>query len=86
MTGLTARKTGWGLAAALLLAAGLGTAGGVMRWGPGDFLAAVLLFGAAGLGLELAARLPQRQRPVAAVGVIAALLLIWAELAVGIFH
>jgi hypothetical protein len=83
VTAATARKTGWGLAAALLLAAGIGTATGQMNWGPGDFVVAALLFGLTGLGLEGAASLPQRLRPVA---VIAALLLIWAELAVGIFH
>jgi|JI81BgreenRNA_FD_contig_51_3574312_length_408_multi_2_in_0_out_0_2 hypothetical protein len=82
----TARKTGWGLAAALLLAAGIGTATGQMNWGPGDFVVAALLFGLTGLGLEGAASLPQRLRPVAGMAVIAALLLIWAELAVGIFH
>jgi hypothetical protein len=86
MTLVSARKTGWSLAAALLLAAGISTAAGQINWGPGDFVVAALLFGLTGLGLELAARLPQRLRLPVAAGAIAALLIVWAELAVGIFH
>lgn len=57
-----------------------------VNWGPGDFLAAALLLGLTGLGLELAARAPlsRRLRIAAALALVVMLLLIWAELAVGI--
>jgi hypothetical protein len=81
----TARKIGWSLAALLLLMPAFGMAFSTgFDWGPGDFLAAALLIGITGLGLELAARLPGRTRLVAAAAVIGTMLLIWAELAVGI--
>ncbi len=81
----TLRKTGWSLAAALLALPAIGMAAGWgFNWGPGDFLAAALLLAGAGAGLELAARLPARARVLAAAGVIAALSLIWVELAAGI--
>jgi uncharacterized membrane protein YfcA len=82
----TLRKTGWAVAAITLLAAAIGTLAGAMNWGPEDFLAAALLLGGAAVGVELALRLPRRLRlPVAGL-VLAAMLLIWAELAVGIWH
>jgi hypothetical protein len=84
---ISLRKTGWTLAGTIMLVAAIGTATGNANWGPGDFVAAALLFGLAGAGLEVAAVLPRRRwRGPGAALVLAALLLIWAELAVGIFH
>lgn len=58
-----------------------------VNWGPGDFVAAGGLLGLAGLGLELTARIATTplRRALAAGTVVALLLLVWAELAVGIF-
>lgn len=58
-----------------------------VNWGPGDFVAAAGLLGLAGLGLELTARLSTTpiRRALAAGAVVAMLLLVWVELAVGIF-
>lgn len=59
-----------------------------VNWGFGDFVMAALLLGGAGVALELVMRVlhtPSR-RWLAAGGIILALLLIWTELAVGIFH
>lgn len=58
-----------------------------INWGPEDFAAAAVLLGSAGLALEMAFRLlttPLR-RIMAAGAILAALLLVWVELAVGIF-
>ncbi|MBU6165218.1 MAG: hypothetical protein KGQ52_03690 [Alphaproteobacteria bacterium] len=83
----TLRRAGWGLAAAILVLPALAMPFTAVDWGPGDFAAAALLLGLAGLGLEVAARLPRRRwRSRAALLVLAALLLVWAELAVGIVH
>jgi len=82
------RLAGWGAAAGLLLLLLI-----AMRftddlvWGTEDFTAAALLLLAAGLALELAVK-PPRRRPVriaAGAHVLPAFLLVWAELAVGIF-
>jgi peptidoglycan/LPS O-acetylase OafA/YrhL len=57
-------------------------------WGPGDFLAAgVLLFGA-GAAIVVGRRLFTRAGPRLAVTAAIALCacLVWAELAVGLFH
>lgn len=58
------------------------------NWGPEDFAAAGVLLGLAGLGLEWAARamISRTARLVIAAGVLALLLVVWAELAVGIFN
>lgn len=59
-----------------------------VAWGPGDFIvAAVLIFGA-GLVYALAARRAPRlgQRLLLGAGVATVLALVWAELAVGLFH
>ena len=58
-----------------------------VRWGPGDFLvAACLLFGT-GVGMVLIARNVKRKgHRIALMAILAlALLVVWAELAVGIF-
>jgi hypothetical protein len=57
-------------------------------WGLGDFAMAALLLGGAGLALELVTRrlANPAQRWLAAGAVLLAMLAIWAELAVGIFH
>ena len=82
------RRAGWGLAAAILVLPALAMQFSTeVNWGPGDFLAAALLLGLTGLGLEVAAALPRRSwRRRGAVIAVAAMLLVWAELAVGIFH
>lgn len=60
---------------------------GQMNWGKEDFLAAAVLIGGAGLGIELAVRMiKSRSAMFAAIaGVLLAMLIVWAELAVGIF-
>ncbi|WP_372915520.1 hypothetical protein [Sandarakinorhabdus sp.] len=81
----TLRKTGWSLAAALLLLPAIAMQfSSEMIWGPGDFLAATLILGAVGLALEGAARLYGKVRLAAAGAALAAGFLIWLELAVGI--
>ena len=59
-----------------------------INWAPGDFLVAALLLGIAGLALELLTRLLRLpvQGWLGAGLVLLALLLVWAELAVGIFR
>lgn len=58
-----------------------------VNWGPGDFLFTALLLIAAGLVIEFAMRtLKNPMRRITAVfAVIGSLLMIWAEMAVGIF-
>ena len=78
----------WGFAGLLLLIPAVAmqfTA--EVNWGKEDFLAAVVLIGGAGLGIELAVRLIKSRNVlmIAIAGVLAVLLLVWAELAVGIF-
>jgi hypothetical protein len=82
------RVAGWGLAALILLLPAVAMlVTGEVAWGPGDFLAAAILLGGAGLSLELVVRVtrPGAARWAAGAAVLAALLLVWAELAVGIF-
>lgn len=59
-----------------------------VRWDAFDFAASAVLLAGAGLAFELAmAKLRTRRARLAAGGAIAlALLAVWAELAVGIFH
>jgi hypothetical protein len=58
-----------------------------VRWGPGDFLVAACLLLITGIGIVLAARYVKRPayRIVLTGTLVVALLLVWAELAVGIF-
>lgn len=58
-----------------------------VNWGPGDFVVAAALFAMTGIGLELAARarLTWMGKLLAAGAIVFALLLVWAELAVGLF-
>jgi hypothetical protein len=82
------RVAGWGLAGAVLLLPLVGMlVTGEMGWGPGDFLLAALLLGGTGLAVEGVVRMvrPGGARMAAVVAVVAGLLLVWAELAVGIF-
>jgi hypothetical protein len=57
-------------------------------WGPLDFVVAAALLGGTGLVYELALRRirNRRHRIVGGLLLAAALLLAWAELAVGVFH
>lgn len=60
---------------------------GEVNWGPEDFGAAAALFAMTGLGLELTARarLSRIGKLLVAAAVVLALMLVWAELAVGLF-
>lgn len=59
-----------------------------MNWGPGDFVLAAALLSGTGLAYVFGARLVRtaRQRLILAVLLGLALLTIWVEEAVGIFH
>jgi hypothetical protein len=61
---------------------------GEVNWAPGDFVAAGMLFFGAGMAYVLATRRARTTRQMLVVGmlVLAVLALIWAELAVGLFH
>lgn len=83
------RRTGWAMAALLLLLPLLAMVfTDAVRWGVEDFAAAALLLGAAGAGLELALRLShgRRARLLAGAPILLATLLVWAELAVGLLR
>ncbi len=83
------RTLGWGAAGAILLLPLLAMlVTEEMNWGLEDFAAAALLLGAAGLAVELAVHVVRgrRARVAAGLAILAALLLVWAELAVGLFH
>ena len=58
-----------------------------VRWGPGDFITAACLISGVGVAMVLVARHTKRTgHRVALIGILAlAFLLVWAELAVGIF-
>lgn len=82
------RIAGWG-AAALLLAlpwAAMQAGAGGFAWSGFDFLVAGAMLGAAGLALELGLRARQgwAYRAGVALAVLAAFLLVWINLAVGI--
>jgi len=81
------RLLGWGLVVLLLAIPAVAMRlTSEVNWGPEDFLAAALLLGGTGIALELVARFVAGRalRMLLAVTVILALLLVWAELAVGI--
>lgn len=80
------RLFGWGAAATLLaapLVAMQFTA--AVNWSVGDFIFAAMMFGLVGLLIELAARVTKNSwfRGGASVGVLAGLLIIWVNGAVG---
>ncbi len=60
---------------------------GEVNWGPGDFLAFAAMLAALGLLLEGAARIGKttRRRALLMGGAVLVFLLVWAELAVGLF-
>ena len=60
---------------------------GEVNWGPGDFVVMGAMLALLGTGIDIALRLPASFRLRAALTglAIAAFLLVWAELAVGIF-
>lgn len=58
-----------------------------VSWGPGDFAAAAILLFATGSALVLATRLRSRVHRIGVIGfIVLALLVVWAELAIGLFH
>lgn len=82
------RVAGWSLLAALLVIPAVAmrfTAD--VNWGLLDFVAAAVMLGALGIGFELLARMQVKpwHRGVIALALVGAFLLVWAELAVGIF-
>lgn len=81
------RKLGWGLAGlVLLLPLAAMQFTGEVNWGLGDFAAAAALLGLTGLAIEGAVRIARQPllRIALVLAAIAMLLLVWAELAVGI--
>lgn len=82
------RVVGWSLAAALLLLPAVAMQfTDEVQWTAFDFVAMGMLLAALGLGLELAMRISRNRafRVGATVVLVAAFLLVWAELAVGLF-
>lgn len=61
---------------------------GEVNWAPGDFVAAGMLLFGAGMAYVLATRRSRTTRHKVVVGalVFAGLAVVWAELAVGLFH
>ncbi len=58
-----------------------------VNWGLGDYVIAAALLLAAGFTYEvLATRLRPASRPLAGAVILGVLALVWAEMAVGIFH
>lgn len=81
------RVAGWGLAGAVLLVPLVAMAfTAEMNWGAEDFLAAAVLLGGFGLAFELAVRVTRNPivRVVTGLALGTLLLLVWAELAVGL--
>jgi hypothetical protein len=79
----------WGGALVLLLMPALAMQfSDEVRWGPGDFAVFGVLLALACLALELIPRVTvgTRRRWLLRGAVVLAFLLVWAELAVGLFH
>lgn len=78
----------WVTAAVLLVPAGAMRFTSDVHWGPMDFAVAAVLLAGTGLVYELAVqRIGNRtHRIVGGLALACALLLAWAELAVGVFH
>lgn len=79
----------WALASLVLIVPAVGMQlSDEVKWGPRDFLVMGLLVVLVGLALEAVVRLgmTRAKQGLALLGVGAAFLLIWAELAVGVFH
>jgi hypothetical protein len=86
-TGSRWRRTGWSLAGAVLLVPLVAMAfTKEMNWGAEDFVAAALLLGGVGLAFEVAVRVTRSTLGRVLIGAVllTALLVIWAELAVGL--
>lgn len=82
------RLGGWGMVAALLLLPLIAMQfTSQVNWGAGDFLAAAILLGCAGLALEAMVLLVRNTAARVAIGlaILAAVATVWAELAVGLF-
>ena len=81
------KVAGWGLSGAILLVplVAMGFTA-EMNWGAEDFLAAAVLLGGFGLAFDLAIRVTRNSvvRAVTGLALGALLLLVWAELAVGL--
>ena len=78
----------WGSVVAILIAPLVAMQfTGEVHWTPFDFAVAAALLGATALAIELAIRVIGRPTfcVVAVLGILLALVLVWAELAVGIF-
>ena len=78
----------WSLAALVLLLPAIAmTATAEVAWGPGDFAVMAGLLGLVGIGIELALRaaIAARTRALTIAAIVALFLLVWAELAVGLF-
>ncbi len=82
------RIAGWLLAALVLLIPAVAMQfTREVSWGPGDFIVAAGLLALAGLALEFGIRATASRvrRALIVAGVIGVLLVIWTELAVGLF-
>lgn len=78
----------WTVAALVLLLPAIAMqATAEVNWGPGDFALMGGLLAMVGLGIEMALRatLGTRARMLAIAAMLALFLLVWAELAVGLF-
>ena len=78
----------WTLAALVLLLPAIAmNLSAEVAWGPGDFALMAGLLGMVGLGIELALRaaLTFKLRAMAIAAMVGMFLLVWAELAVGLF-
>ena len=87
-SGRRVRTIYWSLAALVLLVPAIGMAlTSEVAWGPGDFAVMAGLLALLGLGIEMALRtsLNLRGRMLAIAAMVALFLLVWAELAVGLF-